>query len=120
MPLREVSRLSVARLWLSLHSGLVGLLLAIVIASVLAGGRYIHLGPATHLVGTVERFEVQSTKTGVKQTVRVRLPDRDLTVDLPFRRSCEVGSQIYIDQQWGLWGPSFQPVWPFCASALPN
>jgi len=116
----KASRLSVARLWLTLHSGLVGMLLAIAIVLVLAGARYIRLGPATHLVGTVERFDVQPTRMGVKQTVRVRLPDRDITVDLPFRGSCEVGSHIYIDQQWRLWGPGFQPVWPFCASALSN
>jgi hypothetical protein len=109
------TRLNLARLWLALHPGAIGSLVAILLVCALFAVRYAPVRTATLLWGRVERFDVQSTKTGSRQTAHVLLDDgRTVTLDLPFRGTCQVGSRMRLTVQWHLWGLEFRTGWPIC------
>ena len=97
--------MALLRLWLSEHSVIPVLAIAFLVLALGYGVAFFPLGPAEHVVGTVQRITLGPGKNAWNRVAYVMLGDQTVAVSVA-PTACAVGESILLERQRRLWGYS--------------
>jgi hypothetical protein len=98
---KKPSRL--ALFWLDQHDIVTVLALAFLVLALGFGVYFLPLGPAEHVVGTVEAVTIGPSKNAQARLAHVALDSQITLLEVP-PNACAVGDTVSLERQRRLWG----------------